>query len=44
MKTDASILTRINMDCAPGGIELLTPGGGLRWGNCRFDEIGRAHV
>jgi hypothetical protein len=37
MKTDASILTRINMDCAPGGLDLLTPGGSLRWGGCRFD-------
>jgi len=25
------------MDCAPGGMEWLTPGGGLRWGRCRFD-------
>lgn len=34
------------MDCAPGGMELLTPGGGFRWGECRFDfnpeEGGRA--
>jgi len=25
------------MDCAPGGMEWLTPGGSLRWGRCRFD-------
>ena len=28
---------RMNMDCAPDGIGLLTPGGSLRWGNCRFE-------
>jgi len=37
---------RTNMDCAPGGMELLTPEGSLRWGLCRFDfnpdEGGRA--
>lgn len=31
------ILVRVNMDCAPDGMELLTPGGSLRWGRCRFD-------
>lgn len=31
------ILVRANMDCAPGGMELLTPGSSLRWGRCRFD-------
>jgi len=31
------LLVRINMDCAPGGMEWLTPGGSLRWGRCRFD-------
>lgn len=40
------ILVRTNMDCAPGGMELLTPGSRLQWGNCRFDfnpgEGGRA--
>ena len=40
------ILIRTNMDQAPGGMELLTPGTSLRWGNCRFgfnpDEDGRA--
>ncbi|RME35556.1 MAG: transferase [Gammaproteobacteria bacterium] len=28
---------RFIMDCAPEGLELLTPGGSLRWGNCVFD-------
>jgi len=40
------ILVRANMDCSPGGMELLTPGSSLRWGRCRFDlnpvEGGRA--
>ena len=40
------ILVRINMDCSPGGMALLTPGSSLRWGRCRFDfnpkEGGRA--
>lgn len=40
------ILVRINMDCAPGSMELLTPGSSLRWGRCCFDfnpdEGGRA--
>lgn len=40
------LLIRANMDCAPAGMELLTPGGSLRWGECRFDfnpgEGGRA--
>ncbi|ODV09690.1 MAG: transferase [Thiobacillus sp. SCN 64-317] len=31
------LLVRIDMDCAPGGMEWLTPGGSLRWGRCRFD-------
>jgi len=42
----SEILVRANMDCPPGGMELLTPGGSLRWGGCRFDfnpnEGGRA--
>lgn len=33
----SEILVRINMDCAPRGLELLTPGGSLCWGRCRFD-------
>jgi len=37
MKADTTILVRINMDCAPDGMELLTPNSSLRWGNCRFD-------
>ena len=31
------ILVRANMDCAPGGMELLTPGSSMRWGDCHFD-------
>lgn len=31
------ILVRANMDCAPGGMGLLTPGSSLKWGRCRFD-------
>lgn len=31
------ILVRANMDCAPNGMALLTPGESLRWGCCRFD-------
>ncbi len=37
------ILVRINMDCAPDGMPLLTSAGSMRWGRCRFDfnpEIG----
>jgi len=34
---DSLILVRVNMDCSPEGIELLTPGASLRWGRCRFD-------
>lgn len=37
MRDGDEILVRINMDCAPDGMELLTPGGSLRWGRCRFD-------
>ena len=37
MSESDEILVRINMDCAPKGMELLTPGGSLRWGRCRFD-------
>jgi len=33
----AEILVRIGVDCAPSGMERLTPGGSLRWGACRFD-------
>lgn len=36
MREGEEILVRINMDCAPGGMELLTPGGSLLWGRCRF--------
>lgn len=40
------ILVRVSMDCAPGGMELLTPGSSLKWDRCRFDfnpdEGGRA--
>lgn len=32
-----AIHVRINMDCAPGGMALLTPGGSLTWGRCHFD-------
>lgn len=35
--SDRELLVRINMDHAPGRMELLTPGGLLRWGRCRFD-------
>jgi len=35
--SDSEILVRVNMDAAPGGMELLTPGASLRWGRCRFD-------
>lgn len=37
MKADRKILVRVNMDCAPGGMELLTPNSSLQWGNCQFD-------
>lgn len=44
--SEREILVRVNMDCAPGGMELFTPGSSLRWGRCRFDfnpdEGGRA--
>jgi hypothetical protein len=35
--SEREILVRVNMDCAPVGMEMLTPGGSLRWGQCRFD-------
>lgn len=35
--SEPEILVRAAMDCAPGGMELLTPGAGLGWGRCRFD-------
>ena len=35
--TEAEILVRASMDCAPGGMELLTPNASLHWGRCRFD-------
>ena len=35
--SEREILVRTNMDCSPGGMELLTPGSSLRWGRCRFD-------
>ena len=42
----SELLVRANMDCSPGGMELLTPGSRFRWGRCRFDfnpgEGGRA--
>lgn len=34
---EAELLVRAHMDAAAGGMELLTPGAGLRWGRCRFD-------
>lgn len=34
---DDDIVVRVNMDAAPGGFELLSPGGALRWGRCRFE-------
>lgn len=37
MKADREIQVRVSMDCAPGGMELLTPGGSMRWRSCRFD-------
>lgn len=37
MKDGDALLVRVDMDCAPGGMELLTPGGAWRWGRCRFD-------
>jgi hypothetical protein len=44
--SEREILVRANMDCAPGRVELLTPGASLHWGRCRFDfnpdEGGRA--
>lgn len=44
--SEREILVRANMDCAPGRVELLTPGASLRWSRCRFDfnpdEGGRA--
>lgn len=37
MMCQREILVRVNMDCAPGGMALFTPGSSLRWGRCRFD-------
>lgn len=37
MTDDAMKLVRLNMDYAPAGMALLTPGAALRWGDCRFD-------
>ncbi|MDP1923547.1 MAG: glycosyltransferase family 10 [Thiobacillus sp.] len=37
MKADREIQVRVSMDCAPGGMEMLTPNSSMRWGNCRFD-------
>ena len=34
---DRELRVRINMDMALNGMELLSPGGGLRWGRCRFE-------
>ena len=31
------LLVRLNMDLAPAGMELLTPGARMRWGRCRFE-------
>lgn len=36
MKSDREIHVQVSMDCAPDGMALLTPGGNLRWGRCRF--------
>lgn len=34
---EPELLVRANMDCAPDGMSLLTPGASLRWGRCRFE-------
>jgi hypothetical protein len=34
---ESELLVRANMDCAPNGMALLTPGASLRWGRCRFE-------
>lgn len=36
MSTD-TLVVRLNMDLAPTGMELLTPGASMRWGKCRFE-------
>jgi len=35
--TERSLLVRVNMDCGPGNLAMLTPGSSLRWGRCRFE-------
>ena len=37
MTDSEEIRVRVNMDCAPGGMELLTPSSSMHWGRCRFD-------
>lgn len=37
MNVDGELLVRVDMDAAPGGLELLTPGAKLRWGRCHFE-------
>lgn len=32
-----TLVVRLNMDLAPTGMELLTPGASMRWGKCRFE-------
>lgn len=32
----SGLLVRLNMDQAPRGMELLSPGGAMRWGDCRL--------
>lgn len=33
----AELMIRLNMDCAPHGMELLTPGASMHWKDCIFD-------
>ncbi|WEN43767.1 hypothetical protein CKCBHOJB_03397 [Thauera sp. GDN1] len=35
--SDRDLVVRLNMDVAPGGMALLSPGGAMRWGRCLFD-------
>ena len=34
--SDRELLVRLNMDMAPDGMALLSPGGAMRWGRCRL--------
>jgi hypothetical protein len=36
-RADDDLVVYVNLDAAPGGFELLSPGGTLRWGRCRFE-------